>query len=107
MTVTHSRRVPRHQRRIMEDLDLLADLAEVLRRTYPLAVEASEDLGGGATAEPLPVRTSGISDPTARAALDGRRQRRIEHVKKARKEIGHAARSLRRAAVHAGLAGEG
>ena len=97
----------RRNREINEALELIVALVEVLQRTYPLAVEASEDLGGGASAEPLPVRTSGISDPTARAALDGRRQRRIEHVKKARKEIDHAARSLRRAVVHAGLAGEG
>lgn len=102
-----TRRGRRRDREVTDNLELIAALVEVLQRTYPSAVEASEDLGGGVASEPLPVRTSGISDPTARAALDGRRQRRIEHVKKSRKEITHAARSIRRAVVHAGLAGEG
>ena len=97
----------RTERRALADLDLIEELATTLQTKFPPAAEAADEVSFGNSGDGLPGRTSGKSDPTARQALDGRRQRRIEHVRKARKEIGHATRSLRRAVVHAGLAGEG
>ena len=90
-------------RSVDSDLTLLADLTEVLGALFPRAVEAAEALGGS-TSDNVFVRTSGISDPTASAALDGRRRHRQQHVDRSRREVAHAVKSLRRAIVHAGLA---
>ncbi len=105
--MNRSKRPRRTDRRTLADLDLIDELVTVLRSKFPQAIEAAESVSLGTSGDGLPIRTSGVSDPTARVALDGRRQRRIEHVNKSRKEIAHATKSLRRAVVHAGLAGEG
>ena len=90
-----------------EDLDRIAALVKDLRRMYPTAVEVAEDvtLGGGIGGSGR--RSVPHSDPTASAALDGRRQHRRSGVRRSRKAIAAALRSTQEALFHAITAAEG
>ena len=85
----------------LEDLDRIAALVKDLRRMYPPAVEVAEDvtLGGGIGGSGR--RSVPHSDPTASAALDGRRQRRRSAVRRSRRAIATALRHTQEALWHA------
>ena len=97
----------RPDRVAIEDLDRIASLIKDLRRVYPAAVEMAEDVSlsggiGGSGRRSVP-----HSDPTASAALDGRRQHRRNGVRRSRKAIAAALRSAQEALFHAIIAAEG
>ena len=85
----------------LDDLERIIRLAVELRRAFPAAVEMSEDISLGGSVEGPASRSGSHADPTATAALDGRRQRRRSSVKKARKAIGVAVRHLQEGIWHA------
>ena len=89
-------------------LDDVEALAATLRRIYPAAAEMANDvsLSAGRT-DGMAVRTSGISDPTAVAALDSRRHQRQARTKKARREVTAAVKALRAAVTAASNAANG
>ena len=91
----------------MDDLDRIITLAGELRRTFPAAVEMAEDVNMGGSVEGPSSRSGSHSDPTASAALDGRRKRRRSSVKKARQDIGVSLRHLQSAIWHACTAADG
>ena len=93
-------RMSKADRVALDDLERIIRLAVELRRTFPAAVEMSEDISLGGTVEGPSSRSGSHSDPTATAALDGRRQRRRSSVKKARKDIGVSVRHLQSAIWH-------
>ena len=92
----------------MHMLDDVEALAATLRRIYPAAAERAGDvsLSAGRT-DGMAVRTSGVSDPTAAAALDPRRALRLKRTKRARKEIKAACTALRAAVTAASNAANG
>ena len=94
-------------RMAMHMLDDVEALAATLRRIYPAAASIANDvsLSAGRT-DGMAVRTSGVSDPTASAALDGRRAARQARTKKARKEIKAAVTALRAAVTAASNAAD-
>lgn len=81
----------------LDDLELL--VAE-LRRIYPSAVASADAVRIGGQSTGVPVRSSGISDPTGNAAVDPRRRRRQANVKKARSAVKAAVVSARSALSH-------
>ena len=86
---------------------LLADIAAVvadLERLYPEAVASAESVRVGSQQSGVAVRSSRVSDPTADAALDPRRQRRASNVKQGRKAIRRANAAVREAMAHVNLA---
>ena len=93
-------RMSRANRFTIEDLDRIIRLAGELRRSFPAAVAMSEDVSLGGQVEGPSNRSGSHADPTATAALDGRRQRRRSSVKKARSAIGVATRHLQEAIWH-------
>ncbi len=74
-------------REVMLMLDDLEQAVFDLRRIYPSAVVSSQSVKVASSSSGVPIRTSGISDPTGDAATDPRRQRRQSNIKKARKDI--------------------
>jgi hypothetical protein len=85
----------------IDDLERIIRLAVELRRTFPAAVEMADDVNMGGSVEGPSSRTGSHSDPTANAALDGRRKRRRSSVKKARQDISTSLRHLQGAIWHA------
>lgn len=83
---------------LLRDLELL--LAD-LRRIYPAAVSGAEAVRLGRQSTGVPIRASGISDPTGDAATDPRRQRRQANLKKCRREVKAAMTAARSALSHA------
>ena len=94
-------KMSRADRVAIEDLDRVIRLAEELRRSFPAAVAVSEDVSLGGQVEGPSNRSGSHADPTATAALDGRRKRRLSSVKKARRAIGVSVRHLQSAIWHA------
>ena len=85
----------------VQDLDRILQLVEDLKRLYPAAVEASETVSMSSGGEGPGRRTGSHSDPTATAALDGRRKRRRDGVRKSRKAISAALRQMQEALFYA------
>jgi len=97
----------RSDRTAIEDLDRVLRVTSDLRRLYPVAVRMANDVSIKSTIEGPSTRSgSSHADPTANAALDGRRQRRRSSVRKARKAIGAALRHLQEAHYHSLQAAE-
>ena len=94
-------RMSRADRVALDDLDRIIRLADELRRVFPAAVTMAEDVSLGGNVEGPSSRKGSHADPTATAALAGRRQRRRGSVKKARQAIGVATRHLQEAIWHA------
>ena len=94
-------RMSKADRVALDDLERIIRLAVELRRTFPAAVEMADDVNMGGSVEGPSSRSGSHADPTATAALDGRRQRRRSSVKKARQDIGTATRHLQSAIWHA------
>ncbi len=92
----------------LEDLDRIVRLVEDLRRFYPVAVEAADGVPVSSGGIEGPGRRTGThSDPTATAALDGRRQHRRSGVRRSRKAIAAALRQVQEALYHAVAAADG
>jgi len=88
-------------------LDDIVSIATELKTLYPLAVSVADDVTvSRSRGDGVAVSTSTISDPTASAALDGRRARRQHRVKRSRREIRAAMTSLRAAVAAATLAAD-
>lgn len=85
--------------------DLEAVVAD-LRRIYPAAVVSADAVRLGRQSAGVPIRTTGISDPTGDAATDPRRQRRHANIKKARREVKASLTAARSALAHAMLAAD-
>ena len=94
-------RMSKADRVALDDLERIIRLAVELRRAFPAAVEMAEDISLGGAVEGPSSRSGSHADPTATAALDGRRQRRRSSVKKARKAIGVSVRHLQEGIWHA------
>ena len=94
-------RMSKADRTALEDLGRIIRLADELRRAFPAAVSMAEDVSLGGSVEGPSSRSGSHAEPTATAALDGRRQRRRSSVKKARQDIGTATRHLQSAIWHA------
>ena len=83
-------------------LDDLTKAVKDLKRIYPAAVDGADSVKiGGSNSTGVPVRASGISDPTGEAAIDPRRQRRQSSIKKARREVKSSLTSAQAALSHA------
>ena len=93
-------------REVMLLLDDLEKLVSSLRTIYPSAAASADSVKAGASATGVPVRSSGISDPTGDAATDPRRRRRHDQVKKARREVKAAVTAAGTALSHATRAAE-
>ena len=94
-------RMSKADRVALEDLDRIIRLVNELKRAFPGAVSMAEDVNLGGSVEGPSSRSGSHADPTATAALDGRRQRRRSSVKQARRAIGVATRHLQEAIWHA------
>ena len=94
-------RMSKADRTALEDLDRIIRLANELRRAFPGAGPRAADGSLGGSGEGPASRAGSHADPTATAALDGRRQRRRSSVKQARRAIGVATRHLQEAIWHA------
>ena len=94
-------RMSKADRVALDDLERILHLADELRRTFPGAVSMADDVSLGGSVEGPSSRSGSHADPTATAALDGRRQRRRSSVKQARRAIGVATRHLQEAIWHA------
>ena len=92
----------RADRVAIEDLDRIVRLVEKL----PTAVEVAEEVTLSGGIEGPGRRVGSHSDPTATAALDGRRQRRRNEVRRSRKAIAAALRQTQVAVFHALSAAE-
>ncbi len=97
----------RPDRVAIEDLDRIVSLVQDLRRVYPAAVDMAEDVSLSGGIEGPGRRVGSHADPTASAALDGRRQHRRSGVRRSRKAIAAALRSTQEALFHAITAAEG
>ena len=93
-------------REVMLLLDDLDNLVASLRRIYPSAAASADAVRVGASSSGVPVRSSGISDPTGGAAGDPRRRRRHDNVKRARREVKAAVTAAGAALSHATRAAE-
>ena len=91
----------------LEDLDRIARLVKELRGLYPTAVDSAEAVTMSGGIEGPGRRSGSHSDPTATAALDGRRQRRRNGVRRSRKAIANALRQIQEATFHAMRAADG
>ena len=92
---------------VMLWLDDAEALISDLKSIYPAASQMADDVSYSASrSDGIAVRTSGISDPTASAALDSRRDLRNRRTKQARKEIKVALRALKSAVAAATNAAE-
>jgi hypothetical protein len=94
----------RPDRATIENLEVVLRLAGELRRTYLDIVDIAEDvpITGGVGGS---IASGGThSDPTARHALDGRRQARRHAIKQVRKQVSAALDAMQRASFHAGRA---
>lgn len=91
----------------LEDLDRIARLVKELRHLYPIAVDSAEDVTLSGGIEGPGRRMGSHADPTATAALDGRRQHRRNGVRRSRKAIATALRQVQEATFHAMRAAEG
>ena len=87
-------------REAMMMLDDIEQAIRDLRRIYPASVSAANSVKVGSSSTGVPVRASGISDPTGEAAIDPRRQRRQSNIKKARREIKSALTASHTALSH-------
>jgi hypothetical protein len=88
-------------------LDDAEALIKDLRSIYPAASDMANDVTlASSRSDGIAVRTSGISDPTATAALDSRRELRIKRTKHARREIKAAVTALKSAVSAATNAAE-
>ncbi len=87
-------------REAMMMLDDIEQAVHDLRRIYPASVNAANSVKVGSSSTGVPIRASGISDPTGEAAIDPRRQRRQSNIKKARREIKSALTSSHQALSH-------
>ena len=94
-------RMSKGDRVALDDLERIIRLANELRRAFPGAVAMADDVSMGGQVEGPSSRSGSHADPTATAALDGRRQRRRSSVKKARKDIGVSVRHLQSGIWHA------
>ena len=94
-------RMSKADRVALDDLERIIRLAAELRRTFPAAVEMAEDVNMGGSVEGPSSRSGSHSDPTATAAMDGRRKRRQGSVKRSRKDISTSLRHLQGAVWHA------
>jgi hypothetical protein len=82
---------------------LIADLKSI----YPAALQVADDITYTASrSDGIAVQTSGISDPTASAALDSRRDLRHKRIKHTRREIKSALTALKSAVAAATNAAE-
>lgn len=91
----------------LEDLDRIGRLIDDLRRFYPVAVENAEDVPMTSGVEGPGRRVGSHADPTATAALDGRRKRRRDSVRRSRNAIAASLRQLQEASFHAYTAADG
>jgi len=66
-------RMSKGARVALDDLARIIRLAVELRRVFPAAVSMAEDVSLGGSVEGPSSRSGSHSDPTATAALDGRR----------------------------------
>ena len=88
-------------------LDDIVAMANELKSLYPVAVAVADEVRiSGGRGDGIAVRSSNFSDPTSAAALDGRRARRQERVKRTRKEVRAAATALRASLASATLAAD-
>ena len=94
-------RMSKADRVALDDLESIIRLANELRRAFPGAGAMAEDVSMGGQVEGPSSRSGSHAEPTATAALDGRRQRRRSSVKQARGAIGTATRHLPEAMWHA------
>jgi len=92
----------RADRATIENLETVLRLAGELRRTYLDLVDFAEHvtIAGGLGGSAASGGTH--SDPTARQALDGRRQARRHAIKQVRKNVSAALDAMQRASFHAG-----
>ncbi len=91
----------------LEDLDRIARLVKELRHLYAVAVDSAEAVTLSGGIEGPGRRTGSHADPTATAALDGRRQHRRNGVRRSRRAIATALRQVQEATFHAMRAAEG
>jgi hypothetical protein len=94
-------RMSRADRTALGDLDRLSRLIEDLRRNYTAAVVMADDVSISSSVESPASRSGSHADPTARTALDGRRQNRRASVRRSRKAIAASLRQLQEALWHA------
>ena len=88
----------------LDDIVLMANELKVL---FPVAVSVADEVRiSGGRSDGIAIRSSNFSDPTSAAALDGRRARRQERVKRTRKEVRAAATALRASIASATLAAD-
>ena len=88
-------------------LDDIVAMAQELKVLFPVAVAVADEVqSSGGRSDGIAVRSSNFSDPTSAAALDGRRARRQERVKRTRKEGRAAATALRASLASATLAAD-
>ena len=94
-------RMSRADRTALDDLDRLSRLIEDLRRNYTAAVAMANEVNITSSTEGPSNRSGSHADPTARIALDGRRQQRRSSVRRSRKAIAASLRQLQEAVFHA------
>ena len=94
-------RMSRADRTALDDLDRLSRLIEDLRRNYTAAVAMANEVNITSSIEGPSNRSGSHADPTARIALDGRRQHRRSSVRRSRKAIAASLRQLQEAVFHA------
>lgn len=91
----------RHILLLLDDIE--AAVGE-LRRVYPEAVISAESVRFNRQGSGVPIRSSGISDPTGDTATDPRRQRRQSNLKRARRQIRSSLNAARSAVAHSVMA---
>ena len=88
-------------------LDDIVAMAQELKTLFPVAVSVADEVRiSGSRSDGIAVRSNNFSDPTSQAALDPRRARRQERVKRTRKEVRAAATALRASLASATLAAD-
>ena len=88
-------------------LDDAEKLITDLKSIYPAASKMANDISyPSSRSDGIAVQTSGISDPTANAALDSRRELKLKRTKQSRKEIKIALKALKSAVAAATNAAE-
>ncbi len=91
----------------LRTLDDIVAMANDLKSLYPVAVSVADEVRmSSGRGDGVAVRSSNFSDPTSAAALDGRRARRQDRVKRTRREVRAAATALRASLASATLAAD-
>ena len=94
-------RMSRADRVALDDLDRIIRLIDDLRRNYTAAVAMADEVNITSSIDGPSNRSGSHADPTARVALDGRRQNRRASVRRSRKAIAASLRHLQEAVFHA------